>query len=81
MASPHRLGFRSPRLLARPQGGTRIHCWSSADALKECPQYLPPGTNSSTSDSDLWNTMIAPLLQMRFKFMVWLQSESDVCAS
>lgn len=25
--------------------------------------------------------MIAPLLPMRFKFMVWLQSESDVCAS
>ena len=25
--------------------------------------------------------MLAPLIRMRFKFMVWLQSESDVCAS
>ena len=60
-------------------GGTRIHCRSSAEALHECPQYLN-GTTSPT-DSNLWNTMIAPLLPMRFKFMVWLQSESDVCAS
>jgi hypothetical protein len=25
--------------------------------------------------------MIVPLLKMRYKYMVWLQSESDVCAS
>jgi sialate O-acetylesterase len=70
-------------LLTSAVGGTRVHCWSSSDALRACPQYLPPGqaNNTKGGDSDLWNTMIAPLLPMRFKFMVWLQSESDVCAS
>ena len=75
-----RLGGQVPLgLLTSAVGGTRIHCWSSAEALHECPQYLN-GTTSPT-DSNLWNTMIAPLLPMRFRFMVWLQSESDVCAS
>jgi hypothetical protein len=82
-----RLGGNVPLgLLTSAVGGTRVHCWSSPDALKACPQYLPPGQASNQTaarargDSDLWNTMIAPLLPMRFKFMVWLQSESDVCA-
>lgn len=55
--------------------------WSGPDALKQCPQYLPSGVTNSSSDSDLWNAMIVPLLKMRYKYMVWLQSESDVCAS
>lgn len=38
------------------------------------------GTKTGKGDSDLWNTMIHPLLPMRFKYAVWLQSESDVCA-
>ena len=78
-----RLGGDVPLgLLTSAVGGTRVHCWSSADALKACPQYLPAGQKNNTKggDSDLWNTMIAPLLPMRFKFVVWLQSESDVCA-
>jgi sialate O-acetylesterase len=78
-----KLGGQVPLgLMTSAVGGTRIHCWSSADAIKTCPQYLPANTTSpSAGDSDLWNTMIYPLLPMRFKFMVWLQSESDVCAS
>ena len=82
-----RLGGKVPLgLLTSAVGGTRVHCWSSPDALKTCPQYLPPGqANNRTAarargDSDIWNTMVYPLLPMRFKFMVWLQSESDVCA-
>eukprot|EP01051_Picozoa_sp_SAG22_P006814 SAG22_NODE_460_length_10218_cov_5.663109_3_plen_464_part_00 len=98
-------------LLTSAVGGTRIHCWSSGDALDQCPQSLPAGVNRSKSDSDLWNTMVSeacdgapfsfrhlsfaarlvylteercvqivPLLPMRFRFAVWLQSESDVCA-
>ena len=77
-----RLGGSVPLgLITSAVGGTRIHCWSSRDALGQCPQYLPPPSNASGSDSDLFNTMIAPLLPMRLKFIVWLQSESDVCAS
>ena len=30
-------------LMTSAVGGTRIHCWSSKDALKKCPQYLPAG--------------------------------------
>jgi sialate O-acetylesterase len=76
-----RLGGEVPLgLLTSAVGGTRIHAWSSADALRSCPQY-EPANKTSPSNSDLWNTMVAPLLPMRFKFMVWLQSESDVCAS
>jgi sialate O-acetylesterase len=77
-----KLGGQVPvGLLTSAVGGTRIHCWSSPDALKECPQYLPSGSNATgKGDSDLWNTMIYPLLPMRFKYAVWLQSESDVCA-
>jgi sialate O-acetylesterase len=76
-----RLGGSVPLgLITSAVGGTRIHCWSSPDALGQCPQYLPPRAVSS-GDSDLFNSMIAPLLSMRLKFIVWLQSESDVCAS
>lgn len=63
-------------LLTSAYGGTRIHSWSSSDALGHCPQK-----GGSGDDSNLWNKMISPILQMRFKFIVWLQSESDVCPS
>jgi hypothetical protein len=74
-----RLGGKVPiGLTTSAFGGTRVHAWSGPDALAQCPQHLN-GT-ASKSDSDLWNAMIVPLLPMRYKFMVWLQSESDVCA-
>ena len=74
-----RLGGEVPiGLTTSAFGGTRVHAWSGPDALAACPQYMN-GTHT-ISNSDLWNAMIVPLLPMRYKFMVWLQSESDVCA-
>jgi len=46
-----RLGGKTPvGLLTSAVGGTRVHCWSSKDALDKCPQYYPAGKNSSISN-------------------------------
>ena len=69
-----KLGGQVPLgLLTSAVGGTRVHCWSSEDALKQCPQYLPAGQKGKTGDSDLWNTMIAPLLPLRISGWYWYQ--------
>lgn len=54
-------------LLASAFGGTRVHQWSSAAALAQCPQHYPPGQNASADDGAHWNAMVAPITALRFK--------------
>jgi hypothetical protein len=42
-------------LLCSAFGGTRVHQWSSREALDACPQNYPNGTNSSADDGIHWN--------------------------
>lgn len=61
-------------LVTSAYGGTRVHQWSSADALRQCNQ----SGAALGADSCLWDSMITPLLPMRLLGVFWLQGESDV---
>ena len=56
-------------------GGTPDECWSSTDALAECP-----GSSRSTAHmdwGDCWYSMITPLLRTPIEGTVWYQGETD----
>ena len=59
-------------LVSSNWGGTSVQQWSSSDVLSSCNS--PP----SSSDSQLWNAMIYPLLPMSIKGALWYQGESNV---
>ena len=69
-------------LITTAYGGTRIHQWSSPEALSLCNQTAAAtraGAGAGASDDSVhWNAMMVPYLDMRVGQVLWLQGESDV---
>jgi len=59
-------------LVSSNWGGTRIQQWSSPTVLSGCSSPV------ASSDSELWNAMIYPLLPMSINGALWYQGESNV---
>lgn len=59
-------------------GGTPIQSWSSPEALSAC-KHLNTSWEwpASTTGSELFNGMVAPLLQTTIKGAVWYQGEAN----
>ena len=62
-------------------GGTTDRTWSSPRALSRCPDHTGSGgyrTNKTLHhDSELWNSMVSPMLSMAMRGVVWYQGEAD----
>jgi len=78
-------------LLTSAYGGTRVHQWSSSDALAKCNQSermdsvtfskadtIDASPVVGSDNSVMYNGMINPILKQRFIGIFWLQGESDV---
>jgi sialate O-acetylesterase len=59
-------------LLVSCWGGTEIERWMSIDTLKKCDI-----NNENSNHSELWNSMIHPLLNFPIYGVVWYQGESN----
>ncbi|XP_061169385.1 sialate O-acetylesterase-like [Saccostrea echinata] len=57
-------------------GGTRIEAWSSPDALSACAGVHGRKRNQY-SNSQLYNSMVYPLLRNTIKGVIWYQGESN----
>ncbi|KAL8570528.1 hypothetical protein ACOMHN_008885 [Nucella lapillus] len=64
-------------------GGTPVEAWSSPDALAHCgvtattrPTHTLEEMGPS-SNSELWNAMVYPLLKMTIYGAIWYQGEAD----
>ena len=58
-------------LLVTSWGGTNVEKWMSNEALNSCK------TPSNPSDSQIWNSMVHPLVNMTIFGAVWYQGESN----
>ena len=60
-------------------GGTIVEAWTSPDTNTKCgPITLPPNsTVPQDQPSSVFNSMINPLLPMRFRAVLWYQGESN----
>jgi hypothetical protein len=56
-------------------GGTPDECWSSKEALAECP--ATPHSKAHMDWGDCWYSMIAPLLRTPIFGAIWYQGETD----
>ncbi|XP_065829152.1 sialate O-acetylesterase-like [Oscarella lobularis] len=74
-------------LISDNWGGTPVQSWSGPDALAKCNQTLReateivevPGAEISLGrNSNLWNAMIVPFLNMRLIGAIWYQGEANV---
>lgn len=59
-------------LISTNLAGTNIEQWSSRRVLKECNAI-----NFSSTDSNLWNSMISPLFKLTIFGVIWYQGESN----
>lgn len=62
-------------LIASYIGGTPDECWSSTDALAECPGSSRSAVHMDWGDC--WYSMITPLLRTPIEGTVWYQGETD----
>jgi hypothetical protein len=62
-------------LLLSSVGGTTIEQWSRAAALQPCD-----GAHKNPSEFNLFNTMVAPLVNVSVSTLLWYQGENDLGA-
>ncbi|KAK3097297.1 hypothetical protein FSP39_008444 [Pinctada imbricata] len=72
-------------LVSSTWGGTAIELWSSTDALKKC--NIPPDAQTKgyvtdhgwvrIGNSELWNAMMHPFINMTIKGVIWYQGEAN----
>ncbi|RZK23629.1 MAG: sialate O-acetylesterase [Hymenobacter sp.] len=75
-------------LLSSPWGGTPAEAWVSAEALRQLPDFqdkvanlvapAAPEKDAQNTATVLYNGMIAPLLPVALKGVIWYQGESNV---
>lgn len=69
-------------LISSNWGGSRIEAWMSKEVINEYPAALSQTTLASTplnhKASQLYNGMIAPLINYTIKGAIWYQGESNI---
>lgn len=70
-------------LVTSAWGGTRIRAWVDAPTCRSCGEPVPtvdppsPSFSNSSNATVLFNSMVHPLLPMRFRGAFWWQGEQD----